>query len=152
RFIARRLLSAGRSAGIQTIEVSHEALIREWPRLATWLREAREDIHLQQSISADAAAWDTRGRPLDSLYRGTVLMEAQEWAQRNTASALETAFLDAAVAEAERQAAAERERQARELTLARRAAARLRMLVGVLAIFLLIAAGLSIVALGNAHQ
>jgi len=54
-FIAVRLLTTNEVAGTTTIEVSHEALIREWPRLADWLHEARDDIRLQQTISKDAA-------------------------------------------------------------------------------------------------
>src|SRR5439155_12394705 len=67
-FIAVRLLTANEVAGTTTIEVSHEALIREWPRLAGWLREAREDIRLQQNISKDVAEWDQRNKPVDRLY------------------------------------------------------------------------------------
>ena len=51
-FIAVRLLTTNEIAGTTTIEVSHEALIREWPRLAGWLREARQDIRLHNRPSA----------------------------------------------------------------------------------------------------
>ncbi len=44
-FITARLLTANTIAGVAMVEVSHEAVIREWARLANWLREAREDIH-----------------------------------------------------------------------------------------------------------
>ena len=66
------------------LEVSHEALIREWPRLADWLHEAREDILLQQTISEDATSWQERGKSKDRLYRGSQLVEAQAWARRNS--------------------------------------------------------------------
>src|SRR6266566_2725251 len=97
-FIAVRLLTANEVAGTTTIEVSHEALIREWPRLAGWLREAREDIHLQQNISKDVAEWEQRNKPLDRLYRGSQLKEAQAWARRNIPSGNEVAFLRAGAA------------------------------------------------------
>ncbi len=92
-FIAARLLTTSEIAGTTTIEVSHEALIREWPRLANWLHEAREDIRLQQTISEDAAEWEQHNKPGDRLYRGTQLKEAQAWAMRNTPSGNEVAFL-----------------------------------------------------------
>src|SRR6266516_758328 len=92
-FIAVRLLTTNEIAGTTTIEVSHEALIREWPRLATWLREARDDIPLQQTISKDVAEWSQRGKPRDRLYRGSQLKEAQVWARRNLPSESETQFL-----------------------------------------------------------
>src|SRR5439155_12890201 len=69
--------------------------------------------------------------------------EAQAWAKRNTPSATEMAFLEAGRAEREREEAAERDQQARELALARRAANRRRTLIGVLIVFLAAAAGLT---------
>jgi WD40 repeat protein/transcriptional regulator with XRE-family HTH domain len=151
-FIGARLLVTLESGGVTTLEVSHEALIREWARLDEWLHDAREDVRLQGRISGDAAQWAGLGRPADSLYRGVVLAEAREWEARNTPSALEVAFLEASAAEGRRQGAVEHGRQAHELTLARRAAIRLRILVGVLALFLLVATGLTVLALSSADQ
>jgi hypothetical protein len=97
-FIAGRLLTTNEIAGTITIEVSHEALIREWPRLASWLHEAREDIPLQQAISKDVAEWEQRNKPSDRLYRGSQLKEARAWARRNTPSGDEVTFLRAGAA------------------------------------------------------
>ncbi len=94
-FVAARLLMTNEIAGTTTIEVSHEALIREWTRLAEWLREAREDIHLQQTISEDVAEWERRSMPRDRLYRGSQLKEASTWAKRSVPSRQEVAFLQA---------------------------------------------------------
>ena len=104
-FIAARLLTTNEVAGITTVEVSHETLIREWARLADWLREAREDIRLQQALSEDAAEWQRRKQPADRLYRGSQLKEAQAWARRNTPSGNEVAFLHASAARRLRSAA-----------------------------------------------
>ena len=94
-FIAARLLTTNEIAGTTTVEVSHEALIREWPRLSTWLREAREDIRLQQTIAKDVVEWQRRKKPADRLYRGSQLKEARTWAKRNIPSSNEVAFLQA---------------------------------------------------------
>ncbi len=96
-FVTARLLTTNEIAGTTTIEVSHEALIREWPLLADWLHQAREDIHLQQAISGDVTEWQKRGQPKDHLYRGTRLKEARAWAKRNIPSQNEIAFLQASV-------------------------------------------------------
>jgi serine/threonine protein kinase len=96
-FVAARLLMTNEIAGTTTIEVSHEALIREWTRLAEWLCEAREDIHLQQTMSKALTEWQRRGKPKDRLYRGSQLKEAKAWARRNIPSKQETAFLRASV-------------------------------------------------------
>ena len=94
-FIRARLVTSNTMSGKAVLEVSHEALIREWPRLADWLHEAREDIMLQQTISEDATSWQERGKQKDRLYRGSQLVEAQEWARRNSPSRNELAFLRA---------------------------------------------------------
>lgn len=99
-FVKARLLTtnANESTGTTTIEVSHEALIREWPLLASWLREARKDIPLQQAISEDTAEWERRGKRNDRLYRGSQLKEARTWAKRNPPSRDEATFLRASAA------------------------------------------------------
>jgi serine/threonine protein kinase len=94
-FIAARLLTANEVAGTIAIEVSHEALIREWTRLSDWLREAREDIRLQQTISEDVAEWQRRGKPKDRLYHGSQLAEATMWVKRNVPSRDEEDFIQA---------------------------------------------------------
>ena len=77
------------------MEVSHEALIREWTRLADWLGEGREDIHVQQTLDEDIVEWERRNKPNDRLYRGSQLKDANVWAKRNIASQHEVAFLRA---------------------------------------------------------
>src|SRR6266487_3714674 len=136
-FIDARLLTTSKMAGETTIEVSHEALIREWARLSAWLREARQDITLQHTISADALDWIRHSRPIDRLYRGTKLAEAQAWAGRNAPSIDEATFLQVSAAEHQQREVEEQQRQARELTLKRQTVNRLRALVAVLTLLLI---------------
>ncbi|PWT76219.1 MAG: hypothetical protein C5B60_04355, partial [Chloroflexi bacterium] len=96
-FVKARLLVEDTHEGQNTVEVAHEALIREWPRLRDWLRESRDDIRLQQSVSEDASEWLKSGKQEDRLYRGAVLNEAQAWLQRAEPSRDETAFVQASV-------------------------------------------------------
>ena len=134
-FVGARLLMTNEIARTTTIEVSHEALIREWTHLAEWLREAREDITLQQAISTHAAEWVRRGRPIDRLYRGTQLTEAQVWAERNVPNADEVDFLHTSVVEREYLEDVALNQKARELYLQRRVVSRQRLLIGALSIF-----------------
>ena len=97
-FLAARLLTSSEVAGVATAEVSHEALIREWPRLSDWLWEAREDVRLQQALSENVAEWEQREQPRDRLYRGSQLKEARAWAKRNPPSKQEAVFLRASAA------------------------------------------------------
>lgn len=94
-FTTARLLTAGRKHGEATVEVSHEALIREWTRLANWLHEACEDVYFQLALGKDAAAWERHGKARDRLYRGSQLKAAQSWLRRATTSRSELAFIKA---------------------------------------------------------
>ncbi len=96
-FTTARLITSTRMMGSSVLEISHEALIREWPRLALWIREAREDMQLQQTISHDVREWEHRGKPKDRLYRGSQLKESLIWLPRNTASGAEATFLRASL-------------------------------------------------------
>jgi WD40 repeat protein len=74
RLADRRLVSVGAS----TAQVSHEALLREWPRLRGWLEADREGRRLQQQIAAAAIEWDAGGRDDGALLRGARLAAAEE--------------------------------------------------------------------------
>ncbi len=98
-FYKARLLTTNQSGSTTTVEVSHEALIREWTTLSEWLRKASNDIHFQRSLSEDVKEWEQRKRPRVRLYRGAQLKEAQAWARRNRPSEHEVAFLRASAAQ-----------------------------------------------------
>ncbi len=134
-----------------TVEVAHEALIRHWGRLRTWLNDSREDLYVQRRLMVAAAEWARSGREASFLASGARLAQFEALAAAGTLALNpeETAYLTASAAERERQEAAETKRVARELTLQRRAANRLRYLAGALALFLVIAVGLSAVALDS---
>ncbi|HRE46929.1 MAG TPA: TIR domain-containing protein [Aggregatilineales bacterium] len=109
-FTEARLLTADRVGEIETVEVSHEALIREWGRLKVWLSEGREGIRAQQIVAQDAAEWRRKGKRPDDLYRGSKLIDAQEWAKRGSASGLEAEFIAASEAAEQARAADEQGR------------------------------------------
>jgi TIR domain len=145
-FVKARLLVEDTHEGRNTVEVAHEALIREWPRLRDWLRESRDDIRLQQNISEDTAEWLKSGKEEDRLYRGAVLNEAQDWLQRGEPSTDELAFIQASVAA--RDAAAQR-----DITLQKEREAMRRRnrtlgfgLIGAVALLLIISLGLGLFA------
>ncbi len=64
------------TVGDDTVEVAHEALIREWPRLRDWLDEDRETLRALRHLSTAAADWDHGGRDPADLYRGPRLVAA----------------------------------------------------------------------------
>ena len=128
--VGRRLLTV--DAG--HLEVTHEALLTEWPRLAGWLAEDALGRAVRTHLGPEAAGWQAAGRPTDRLYRGARLDAALEWLTRRDAdpTAVERDFLQASadLAEAElagARAQVRRERAARRRT--RRLATGLAVLV-----------------------
>ena len=95
-----RLVTIGEGA----VEVAHEALLREWPRLRHWLEQDTEGRRLHQHLRAAAREWDAGGRDPGELYRGARLAAALEWsaAHGSELNASERAFLDAGRAATER--------------------------------------------------
>jgi transcriptional regulator with XRE-family HTH domain len=128
-----------------TVEIAHEALIRNWERLRDWLEASRDDLRVQRRLMAAAAEWANAGCDASFLASGARLAQFAALAATGdlTLNETETAYVHASVAERERQEATERDRQARELGLQRRAANRLRYLVAALALFLVGAIGLT---------
>ena len=57
----------------QTVELAHEALLREWPRLRSWIEEDREAIIALGRLREAARTWVELGRDPGSLYRGARL-------------------------------------------------------------------------------
>jgi hypothetical protein len=97
------------------VEVAHEALIRNWPRLRQWLDEDRAGLRLHHRISEVAQEWQRSNKEDEMLYRGSRLSQAQEWRERNEAelNLIEREFLDAGIAE--RQKLERQRRQAQRL-------------------------------------
>jgi WD40 repeat protein/DNA-binding XRE family transcriptional regulator len=135
--------------GGPTVEVAHEALLRTWGRLREWLDASREALRVQRRLMTAVYDWETAGRESSFLARGARLeqFEAVALSGDLALTAEEQEFIANSLEEKERQELTERERLARELTLQKRAASRTRYLAGALAIFLLVALGLTLFAL-----
>jgi WD40 repeat protein/class 3 adenylate cyclase len=126
RFTQDRLLTAGES----TVEVAHEALLREWPRLQGWLEEDEQGRQLRHHLTQASRQWRLGGGEPSELYRGARLSATLDWAAEHGAdlNELEREFLSVARQAGER----ETERQ-------RRTNRRLRSLLTGAAVFLVLA-------------
>ena len=74
----------------EAVEVAHEALIREWPTLQTWLDEDRQGLKIHRRLTETAVEWERKGREPSLLYQGLRLDEAAEWLQTSPSPALNT--------------------------------------------------------------
>ncbi len=169
-----RLLSLDHdpSTRLPMVEVAHEAILREWQRLRDWLGESRHDIRQQRLLAAATSDWRNAGQDASYLLHGTRLEQFDAWAAetRLALTQEERDFLETSISTQHQQEENERERQARELELARqsadlaqkaaesarqaetaqrRAANRLRYFVAGLVVFLLGAVILALVALNE---
>jgi WD40 repeat protein len=106
--IHERLLTASE----EWVDISHEALIRGWPRLQAWLDDDRADLLVRNRITESARDWERHGRDDGLLYRGVRIGEAVQWRRRNEAALndLEREFLDASAGLRERERRAGRRR------------------------------------------
>jgi len=119
RFVTRRLITVDG----QHIEISHDALLTAWPRLAGWIAADHEGLALHRRLTGAANDWHEH-RSDDLLLRGSLLALTVDWARdpdhQASMNALERAYLErsGAAREAERRAARRRIRVLRRLVAA----------------------------------
>lgn len=140
--VERRLLVAD----TESIELVHDALLQQWPRLKEWLSEEAEDRRLRRHLGQAASAWAAADRDRSDLYRGARLAAVSEWAAGPDTSLqpLERDFLE----ESQRAFVSETDRQ-------RRTARRLRSLLVVAVVLLAAVAavgGIAFVERASAQQ
>ena len=100
-------------------EVAHEALIREWPTLRSWLEDNREGLRLHRHLTEAAREWLMLNREPDLLYRGARLAQAREWvaSHADELNALEHEFLNTSIERSEREFVEREAQRQRELDL-----------------------------------
>ncbi|MFE7559607.1 helix-turn-helix domain-containing protein [Kitasatospora sp. NPDC057500] len=91
-FAADRLITLDATG----VALSHEALLRAWPRLGEWIEEAGAGLRLHQQLSQDAEHWTASGREDALLYRGSRLDVVRQWAQPPVGDAAGAAAGDSA--------------------------------------------------------
>jgi hypothetical protein len=99
------------------VEVSHEALIRYWPRLQTWLDEDRAGIRLREGISQAAREWRDKGKEGEDegllVHRGRRLEDAEALSRRPrfALNEIERAYVNACITLRERAKVEEQRRR-----------------------------------------
>jgi WD40 repeat protein len=148
--INQRLLVSDWSAidGIETdtVEVAHEAILRQWPALRGWIAEERESLCALDGVRAAAAEWDkhqTPGQPEQSeswlthhssrLEEAEALITRPGFAKALTAGEIEYLSACRAMEDAERLA------EKRGIARTRRLQRNIGALIAIAAIVILIA-------------
>ena len=137
-----------------TIEVAHEALIRQWDRLREWLTESRQDVRLERELLNAALEWMGANSDRSYLMAGNRLATFADWSQNTdlALNQLEMDFMEASLAAREKREAAERARAERERLLEEHKKRNLRIAAGVFAMAAVVAVILSLVAFDQSNK
>ncbi|GIM93613.1 hypothetical protein Ato02nite_054060 [Paractinoplanes toevensis] len=135
RLAASRLITISRDS----VELTHEALLRAWPRLAGWISQDRDGLRAQHRLAEATAIWESHDRDPDTLYRGARLDQAA--ALRDRLNRHEREFLDAGLAADDARTKADR-----------RATNRLRRLAAGLTALAVLLAGTALAAIAAQHK
>lgn len=117
RFVTGRLVTADATGA----QVSHEALLSAWPRLADWLGADRAGLRLHHDLSDAADRWALAEKEPSLLQRGARLAITSEWAgepghaDELTSSELEFLRASQALEAAEKRDARRRQRRVKQL-------------------------------------
>jgi WD40 repeat protein len=86
RLADKRLVVTGRddSTGEETVEVVHEALIREWDRLQEWINAERSFRLWQERLQVTYRKWRDDNQHEEALLQGIDIGDAEGWLQRRT--------------------------------------------------------------------
>ncbi|MFN8529769.1 MAG: protein kinase [Anaerolineae bacterium] len=124
-----------------TVEVTHEAIIREWRQLREWLDDSRGDIRMERTLAVLAEEWLKSNFENSFLLRGVRLEQYEKWAEVTQIALTqdEYRFLQAGIEERLKRDAQAQEDQDHVERLERRARERLRTLVYVLVSAMVIA-------------
>ncbi|HTS10409.1 MAG TPA: trypsin-like peptidase domain-containing protein [Candidatus Eisenbacteria bacterium] len=79
---ARLIVTDSDQSGETSIEIIHDALLTEWPKLRQWIQEWRGFLVWRQRLSERLNEWRTRGFDVGNLLRGSALNEASDWLTR----------------------------------------------------------------------
>lgn len=123
RFVDARLLVIRRDGDTRVVEVAHEALLRKWPLLRSWLDEQWEFLIGKKRLEQDLQDWEHAApdRKEDALLSGLKLERARDWLINHPRQLLEQErlFIKASIAREEeehRRRIAEKEFADRQLT------------------------------------
>jgi WD40 repeat protein len=72
------------------IEIIHESLLANWPRLVRWQTQDAEGAQIRDELRQAARVWDEHGRHDDRLWSGMAFREYQLWRERYPGGLTET--------------------------------------------------------------
>jgi WD40 repeat protein/serine/threonine protein kinase len=107
-----------------TVELAHEALLREWGRLRFWLEESRDDLYQHQRLQKLTQEWLEENQDVGLLLTRARLDQFTAWAAHTNLALThdERAYLEASLTARQDRRVAEDARRQRELETAQQLA------------------------------
>ncbi len=108
-FTEARLLTSGRGGLESSVEVTHEALLRQWAPLTEAIAAEEHSLKMRAELERETGDWIAGGRDPSYLLRGVRLAEFVDWrdggslADHHRLEADEADYLTASEAQAERE-------------------------------------------------
>lgn len=150
KFGKYRLLTLDRDAITRnpTVEVAHEALIRQWQLLRQWLDTNREGLRVQRRVATATTEWQNMGRDQSFLASGMRLHQFDEWLASTELATTESErdYITESMQEHTRQEEEKRLRKEHEEALEQKSKNRLRQLLTVMTVAAVLSVGLMVVA------
>ncbi|MCF3574115.1 WD40 repeat domain-containing protein [Planktothrix agardhii 1812] len=81
---ARLVVTSQNSASIETVEVVHEALIKNWGQLREWMSADRDFRSWQERLRAAMQQWQEAKQDDGALLRGAPLVVAESWLKKRS--------------------------------------------------------------------
>ncbi len=67
---------------IRQVEIIHESLLANWPRLVRWQTQDADSVQLRDELRQAARTWDEHDRTDDLLWTGSAYREFASWRER----------------------------------------------------------------------
>ncbi|BBD65423.1 WD-40 repeat-containing protein [Nostoc commune NIES-4072] len=116
---ARLVVTSRNLSSQETVEVVHEALIRNWGELREWMNTSRVFRAWQERLRGAKGQWEATNRDSGSLLRGAALAEAEEKLKERPDDLIdEKEFIEQSIQEQQRLKQAEAARRKREIRTA----------------------------------
>ncbi|QNP29227.1 nSTAND1 domain-containing NTPase [Cylindrospermopsis curvispora] len=115
----RLVVTSTNTSEQETVEVAHEALIRNWGELRNWIDSNREFRAWQERLRVIRQQWESTERDTELLLRGGMLVQAEERLKERPEDLInERKFIEESIQEKNRILQQEKARQKREMMTA----------------------------------
>lgn len=96
---SRLIISSFDETKTQQLDVAHEALIRGWPTLKSWINEDRDFLRMYRRFGEQVREWSENDQDSAYLYRDRQLATTQEWIEHSSPkfNKTENSFLEASI-------------------------------------------------------